>query len=101
METKQDVPDQQQSLNLTPLLWGADQTPQYSHSLMISRDFYRLKCGLKGAILSSCHGEQQDPLIPCLPNYVSDFSLRAGPRPRFRPFSPAVLDTAGGAQTGT
>ena len=41
METKQDVPDQQQSLNLTPSLWCADQTPQYSYSLMISCDFYQ------------------------------------------------------------
>ena len=39
METKQDVPDQQQSLTFTPSLWRADQTSQYSYSLMVSWDF--------------------------------------------------------------
>lgn len=32
METKQDVPDQQQSFNFTPSLQCAIQTPQYSYS---------------------------------------------------------------------
>lgn len=39
METKQDGPDQQQSPNLTPSLWCADQTPQDSCFLTICCDF--------------------------------------------------------------
>ena len=39
METSQDVPDQQQGLNLPPPLWCADQTPQYSCFQVLSRDF--------------------------------------------------------------
>ena len=39
METKQDVPDQQQSFNFTPSLGCADQTHQYSYSLMIPHNF--------------------------------------------------------------
>ena len=70
METKQAVPDQQQSLNFIPTLWCPDQTPQYSYSLMISCDFYQQKCELKGAILSSCHGQQEGPQTHRLPNYM-------------------------------
>ena len=39
METKQDVTDQQQSPNLTPSSWCADQTPQDSYFLTICCDF--------------------------------------------------------------
>ena len=46
--------------------------------------------GLKGTILSCCHGEQEGPLTPHLPNYMSVFSFFACPH--FRSFSPAVLD---------
>ena len=45
METKQDVPDQQQSFNFTPSLWCAIQTPQHSYSLMISCDFCNKSAG--------------------------------------------------------
>ena len=70
METKQDVPDQQQSLNFTPCSWRGDQTPQNSYSVKISCNFCLKKCIQKGTILSSCHGEQKGPLSPCLPNYM-------------------------------
>ena len=51
---------------------------------------------LKGAILSSCHGEQEGPLTPCLPNYMclSFHYPPPPPRPHFRSFSSAVLDMA-------
>ena len=70
----------------------ANQTPQYSYSLMSSCDFCQLKYGLKGAILSSCHGGQEGPLTPRLPNYMClsfHYVLT-----RFRSFSPVVLDVA-------
>ena len=70
METKQDVADQQQSLNFTPSSWRGDQTPQNSNSVKISCNFCLKKCMQKGTIWSSCHGEQEGPLFPCLPNYM-------------------------------
>ena len=53
-----------------------------------------IKVRLKGAILSSCHGEQEGPLTPCLPNYMCLSFLYPPPRPHFRSFSSAVLDMA-------
>ena len=49
---------------------------------------------LKGAILSSCHGEQEGPLTPCLPNYMCLSFHYPPPHPHFRSFSSAVLDMA-------
>ena len=49
---------------------------------------------LKGAILSSCHGEQEGPLTPRLPNYMCLSFHYHPPRPHFRSFSSAVLDMA-------
>ena len=49
---------------------------------------------LKGAILSSCHGEQEGPLTPPLPNYMCLSFHYPPPSPHFRSFSSAVLDMA-------
>ena len=39
-----------------------------------------ITCGLKGAILSSCHGEQEGPPTPRLPNYMG-LSFHSGAHP--------------------
>ena len=93
MKTKQAVPDQQQSLNFILPLWCAEQAPQYCYSLMISCDFYQQKCGLKGAISSSCQGEQEGPLTPRLPNDMC-LSFHYAPAPVSDLFHPAVLGAA-------
>ena len=44
--------------------------------------------------MSSCHGEQEGPLTPRLPNYMCSSFHYPPPRPHFRSFSSAVLDMA-------
>ena len=69
METKQDVSDQQQSLNLIPSLWCTDQTPRDSRLLIISCDFCNRNADWKepfGFLPWRAGG----PLTPRLPNYM-------------------------------
>ena len=61
--------------------------------------FLVIKWGLKGAILSSCHGEQEGPLTPHLTNYTCVYlfitcSHLLPQPPCFRSLLPTVLDAA-------
>ena len=90
METKQAVPDQQQSLNFISTLWCADQTPQYSYSLMISCDFYQQNAGWKEPFCLPAMESRRAPRLPaCRIICVCLFIMHS-----FRFFSPAVPDAA-------